>query len=73
MFGIAVVASMASTYLISSQKIDDIILNKSQVQAEFLAGNASYILENSANYSFNKSHSVSYAALAALEHSGTSP
>lgn len=49
MFGIAVVASMASTYLISSQKIDDIILNKSQVQAEFLAGNASYILENSAN------------------------
>ncbi|EPA0509669.1 methyl-accepting chemotaxis protein [Vibrio alginolyticus] len=49
MFGIAVVASMASTYLISSQKIDDIILNKSQIQAEFLAGNASYILENSAN------------------------
>lgn len=49
MFGIAVVASMASTYLISSQKIDEIILNKSQVQAEFLAKNASYILENSDN------------------------
>ncbi|WJT09462.1 methyl-accepting chemotaxis protein [Vibrio harveyi] len=47
MFGIAVMASMASTYFISSQKIDDIILNKSQVQAEFLAENASYILENS--------------------------
>ncbi|CAH1549448.1 methyl-accepting chemotaxis protein [Vibrio rotiferianus] len=47
MFGIAVMASMASTYLISSQKIDDIILHKSQVQAEFLAENAGYILENS--------------------------
>ncbi|HGY9568304.1 TPA: methyl-accepting chemotaxis protein [Vibrio harveyi] len=47
MFGIAVMASMASTYFISSQKIDDIILHKSQVQAEFLAENASYILENS--------------------------
>ncbi len=49
MFGIAVAASMASTYFISSQKIDEIILNKSQVQAEFLAGNAGYILENSDN------------------------
>ena len=47
MFGIAVAASMISTYLISSQKIDEIILHKSQVQAEFLAGNAGYILENS--------------------------
>ncbi|MEZ9248131.1 methyl-accepting chemotaxis protein, partial [Vibrio cyclitrophicus] len=49
MFGIAVAASMASTYFISSEKIDEIILNKSQVQAEFLAGNAGYILENSDN------------------------
>ncbi|KJY82690.1 chemotaxis protein [Vibrio neptunius] len=47
MFGIAVAASMISTYLISSQKIDEIILHKSQVQAEFLASNAGYILENS--------------------------
>lgn len=47
MFGIAVIASMASTYFISSQKIDEIILNKSQVQAEFLAENAAYILEHS--------------------------
>ncbi|MCG9553595.1 methyl-accepting chemotaxis protein [Vibrio sp. Isolate31] len=47
MFGIAVAASMASTYFISSEKIDEIILNKSQVQAEFLADNAGYILENS--------------------------
>ena len=45
MFGIAVAASMASTYFISSEKIDEIILNKSQVQAEFLAGSAGYILE----------------------------
>ncbi|MFA0141825.1 methyl-accepting chemotaxis protein [Vibrio kanaloae] len=49
MFGIAVAASMVSTYLISSEKIDEIILNKSQVQAEFLAGNAGYVLENSNN------------------------
>nr|PMK54594.1 chemotaxis protein [Vibrio splendidus] len=49
MFGIAVAASMASTYFISSEKIDEIILHKSQVQAEFLAGNAGYILENSEN------------------------
>ncbi|WP_181359631.1 methyl-accepting chemotaxis protein [Vibrio splendidus] len=49
MFGIAVAASMASTYFISSEKIDEIILNKSQVQAEFLAGKAGYILENSDN------------------------
>ncbi|KJG02101.1 chemotaxis protein [Photobacterium angustum] len=48
MFGIAVMASMASTYFISSQKINNIILDKSQVQAEFLAKNAGYILENSA-------------------------
>lgn len=49
MFGIAIMASMASTYLISSQKIDDILLKKSQVQTEFLAQKASYILENSTN------------------------
>ncbi|MFA0568771.1 methyl-accepting chemotaxis protein [Vibrio gallaecicus] len=49
MFGIAVAASMASTYLISSEKIDEIILQKSQVQADFLAGNAEYILENSSD------------------------
>ncbi|WP_198138483.1 methyl-accepting chemotaxis protein [Photobacterium sp. SKA34] len=47
MFGIAVMASMASTYFISSQNIDNIILDKSQIQAEFLAKNAGYILENS--------------------------
>lgn len=47
MVSIAAAVSMTSTYFISSEKIDGIILEDSQVQAEFLAMNASYILENS--------------------------
>ncbi|MDO6582269.1 methyl-accepting chemotaxis protein [Photobacterium sp. 2_MG-2023] len=47
MFAIAAIASIWSTSYISHQEIDSIILKKSQVQAELLAKNVEYVLENS--------------------------
>ncbi len=49
MFTLAAIASMGVTYFISSEKIDDIILHESKTQAELIADNVSYILENSSN------------------------
>lgn len=47
MFAVAAIASITATTLISHDEIDQIILKRSQAQAEVLANNASYILENS--------------------------
>lgn len=47
MFAIAAITSVTSTSYISNQKIDEIILKKSQAQAEVIAKNVEYILQNS--------------------------
>lgn len=47
MFAVAAIASITATTLISHDEIDQIILKRSQAQAEVLANNARYILENS--------------------------
>lgn len=48
MFALAAVASMVATAMISHHEIDRIILKRSQAQAEMLAQQAVYILENAA-------------------------
>ena len=47
MFAIAGITSITATSYISNQKIDDIILKKSQVEAEVIAKNVEYVLQNS--------------------------
>ncbi|QUM76727.1 HAMP domain-containing protein [Moritella sp. 24] len=47
MFAIAGITSITSTSYISNQKIDDIILKKSQATAEVIAKNVEYVLQNS--------------------------
>ena len=48
MFAIAAITSISSTSYISSQEIDKIVLNKSQAQAQLIAKNIEYILQQSA-------------------------
>ena len=48
MFAIAGITSITSTAYISNQKIDDIILKKSQANAEVIAKNVEYVLQKSA-------------------------
>lgn len=47
MFAIAAITSISSTSYISNQEIDKIVLNKSQAQAELIAKNVEYVLQNS--------------------------
>ncbi|OOE57252.1 methyl-accepting chemotaxis protein [Salinivibrio sp. ML323] len=47
MFAVAAIASITATTFISHDEIDNIILKRSQAQAELLADRAEYILENS--------------------------
>ena len=47
MFAIAAVTSITSTYYISNQEIDNIILKKSQAQAAVIANNVAYVLRTS--------------------------
>ncbi|WP_293134495.1 methyl-accepting chemotaxis protein [Moritella sp.] len=48
MFAIAGITSITSTAYISNQKIDEIILKKSQAKAEVIAKNVEYVLQKSA-------------------------
>lgn len=48
MFAIAAITSISSTSYISNQEIDKIVLNKSQAQAQLIAKNIEYVLEQSA-------------------------
>jgi len=47
MFAIAAITSISSTSYISNQEIDKIVLNKSQAQAQLIAKNIEYILQQS--------------------------
>ncbi|MCJ8297248.1 MAG: methyl-accepting chemotaxis protein, partial [Colwellia sp.] len=47
MFAIAGITSITSTSYISNQKIDEIILKKSQAKAEVIAKNVEYVLQKS--------------------------
>ncbi len=47
MFAIAAITSITSTAYISNQKIDEIILKKSQAKAEVIAKNVEYVLQKS--------------------------
>jgi methyl-accepting chemotaxis protein len=47
MFAIAAITSITSTSYISNQEIDKIVLNKSQAQAQLIAKNVEYVLEQS--------------------------
>lgn len=47
MFGVAAIASISSTFYISNQEIDKIVLDKSKAQAQLIAKNVEYILEQS--------------------------
>jgi hypothetical protein len=53
MFAIAAVTSITSTYYISNQKIDSIILKKSQAQAALIAKNVEYVLRTSSQPLFD--------------------
>ncbi len=72
MFAIAAIASVSSTSYISHQEIDQIILKKSQAQAELLAKNVEYILSSSSQpvedlqqfvLSLNSRSDISYAVV----------
>ena len=48
MFAVAAITSISSTFYISNQAIDNIVLKKSQAQASLIAKNVEYILSKSA-------------------------
>ena len=47
MFAVAAITSISSTSYISNQEIDKIVFNKSQAQAQLIAKNIEYVLEQS--------------------------